>query len=361
MKAALAFLLLAALALVAGCSTLGYYYQAARGQLALTNEARPIGAVLEDPATPVELRTRLETARSIRDFASGELKLPDNGSYRKYADLKRPFVVWNVFAAPEFSVKPREWCFPIAGCVSYKGWFDEKAANTFAEDIRREGYDVFVYGVAAYSTLGWFDDPLLNTFIGYPRAELARLIFHELAHQVAYANGDSTFNESFATAVELEGVRRWLARVGTDAERSEFEAMYSRRRDFVVLIERTRARLDSVYARPTDATAKRAAKAAEFERLRDEYGQLKQQWGGFLGYDRWFAQVLGNAHLASVATYTQRVPAFEALFLREGGDVERVYAEARRLAKLQAGERAAELDRLAPATAQMSSRPAGVP
>lgn len=361
MKAALAVLLLVVLVPTAGCSTLGYYYQAARGQLSLTREARPIGAVLEDPATPAELRARLETARSIRDYASRELKLPDNGSYRQYADLKRAFVVWNVFAAPEFSVKPREWCFPIAGCASYKGWFDEKAANAFAEDLRREGNDVFVYGVPAYSTLGWFDDPLLNTFIGYPRAELARLIFHELAHQVAYASGDSTFNESFATAVELEGVRRWLARAGTEAERTEFEAMYARRRDFIALIERTRTRLGAVYSQPLEPTAMRAAKAAEFERLRDEYAQLKQHWGGFRGYDRWFSQALGNAHLASVATYTQRVPAFDALFLREGGDFDRVYAEARRLAKLQAGERAAELDRLAPASAQASLRSSGVP
>jgi predicted aminopeptidase len=361
LKAAAALLLMVALVLVAGCSTLGYYYQAARGQLSLSNAAQPIGTILGDPGTPPALRTRLETARSVRDYASRELKLPDNGSYRKYADLKRPFVVWNVFAAPEFSVQPREWCFPIAGCVSYKGWFDEKAASAFAEEIRREGYDVFVYGVPAYSTLGWFDDPLLNTFVGYPRAEVARLIFHELAHQVAYASGDSTFNESFATAVELEGVRRWLARVGTDAERAEFEAMQSRRRDFVALVERTRSRLDDVYAQPRDADAMRAAKAAEFERMRAEYERLKRDWGGFRGYDRWFAQALGNAHLASVATYTQRVPAFEALFAREGGDLERAYAEVKRLAKLPAEERAAELDRLAPQATQAATRSAGVP
>lgn len=344
--------------LVAGCSGIGYYYQATRGQLELSHAAKPLPSVLADPATSPELRARLETARAIRDYASVDLKLPDNDSYRKYADLKRPFVVWNVFAAPEFSIRAREWCFPVAGCVGYKGWFDQKSAEAFAETTRREGYDVFAYGVPAYSTLGWFDDPLLNTFIGYPRSELARLIFHELAHQVAYADGDSTFNESFATAVELEGVRRWLARAGTDAERAEFEAMQLRKRDFVELVERTRTRLDAIYARKIEPESMRSAKAAEFAHMRAEYEVLKGRWGGFRGYDRWFSQALGNAHLASVATYTQRVPAFDALLARSGGDLERWYVEARRLAKLPVAVRTSELDSLAPPPATAA---AGVP
>jgi predicted aminopeptidase len=337
-----------AVLLVAGCSGVGYYYQAARGQFALSHAAQPLPTVLSDPATSPDLRARLETARAIRDYASTELKLPDNDSYRKYADLKRPFVVWNVFAAPEFSIRAREWCFPVAGCVGYKGWFDQQSAEIFADTTRHEGYDVFVYGVPAYSTLGWFDDPLLNTFIHYPRTELARLIFHELAHQVAYADGDSTFNESFATAVELEGVGRWLRSHGTEAERVEFEAMQVRKRDFVELVERTRTRLDTVYTSGLEPEAMRAAKAAEFARMRSEYESLKERWGGFRGYDRWFSQALGNAHLASVATYTQRVPAFDALLARSGGDLEQWYLEARRLAKLPAEARASELDRLAP-------------
>jgi predicted aminopeptidase len=261
----------------AGCSGLGYYYQAARGQFALSHDARPLPVVLSDPATSPDLRARLETARAIRDYASTELKLPDNDSYRKYADLKRPFVVWNVFAAPEFSIRAREWCFPVAGCVGYKGWFDQQSAESFADTTRHEGYDVFVYGVPAYSTLGWFDDPLLNTFIHYPRTELARLIFHELAHQVAYADGDSTFNESFATAVELEGVRRWLSRNGSEAERAEFEAMQVRKRDFVDLVERTRARLNAVYTSKLDLASMRSAKAAEFARMRSEYESLRER------------------------------------------------------------------------------------
>lgn len=328
----------------AGCSTIGYYYQAARGQLALTHSARPIVQVLNDPSTQEDIKRRLETARAIREFASRELALPRNDSYRKYADLKRPFVVWNVFAAPEFSTKPREWCFPIAGCVGYKGWFDAQAAEKFADEVRREGDDVFVYGVPAYSTLGWFDDPLLNTFIRYPRAELARLIFHELAHQVAYAPGDTTFNESFATAVEQEGVRRWLKNIGSAAELAEFEAMRGRKDDFVALIAATRSRLDTVYAQSSDQTSKRAAKRETFDHMRREYQALKLKWSGFNGYDRWFAQALGNAHLASVAAYEDRVSAFESMLRNHGGDMTAFYAEVKRLAQLKPEERAAALD-----------------
>jgi predicted aminopeptidase len=234
----------------------------------------------------------------------------------------------------------------VAGCVTYKGWFDRAAAERFAAQLAGEGYDVFVYGVPAYSTLGWFDDPLLNTFIHYPRAELARLVFHELAHQSAYAPGDSTFNESFATAVELDGVRRWLARSGTPAEAAEFEAMQARRADFIALVERTRAALAALYAQPLAPEAMRARKAEVLERMRDEYAQLRGLWGGFSGYDRWFAEAPGNAHLASVAIYTQQVPAFEALMKRCGGDPVRFHAAAKRLASLSAERRAAALEDL---------------
>ena len=334
--------------LLGGCSTLGYYYQAARGQMALTWAARPLEVGIADPATPADLRARLESARSIRAFASRELALPDNSTYRRYADLKRPFVVWNVFAAPEFSIRAREWCFPVAGCVGYKGWFDERDANRFADGVRAEGFDVFVGGVPAYSTLGWFNDPFLSTFIRYPRAEVARLVFHELAHQVAYADGDSTFNESFATSVELEGVRRWLALQGSDAERSAFEGMQRYKRDFLALVERTRGRLDQIYASGLKPAAMRAAKRQAFGDMRSEYAELKRAWGGFAGYDRWFAQPLGNAHLASIATYTQRVPAFEALLMREHGSLPGLFAHAKRLARLSQAGRDRELDALMP-------------
>jgi predicted aminopeptidase len=334
---------LALVAAVGGCSTLGYYYQAARGHLTIVHAARPVGAWLSDPKTSDMLRTRLEAARDIRDFAVRDLGLPDNGSYRNYADLGRPFAVWNVVAAAEFSTKPRLWCFPVAGCVAYKGWYDERDAERLAAELRADGFDALVHGVPAYSTLGWFDDPLLSSFLRYPRAEVARLVFHELAHQVAYASGDSAFNEAFATAVELEGVRRWLARVGTPSEQAEFDAMTRRKRDFVALVQRTRARLDALYAMPLPPDEMRLRKVEAFQGMRDDYAALKVSWAGFAGYDRWFAQALGNAHLASIGTYEDALPALDALLDRVGRDLPKFYAEAKRLAKLDTEARSRAL------------------
>jgi predicted aminopeptidase len=337
--------ILCVVAVLPGCSTLGYYLQAVGGHWELMRAARPIDDWLADPATPEDLRTRLETVRRLRDFASAELALPDNNSYRAYADLGRPFVVWNVVAATEFSTRPRQWCFPFAGCVSYKGWFDAGAAEAAGQALRSEGYEVFVHGVPAYSTLGWFADPMLNTTIGQPRQELARLLFHELAHQVAYASGDSSFNESFATVVEREGVRRWLARHGTDAEREAFAAADHRRAGFVGLILSARDELDQIYASPLPDEARRRAKAGVLAGVVTRYQDLRRAWGGYSGYDRWFAQPLTNAHVASVATYTELVPGFERLLAESGGNLPRFYAAVKRLASADAAERARVLDR----------------
>jgi len=206
------FLVTMVAASLSGCANIGYYFQAVGGQMEIWNRSRPIEKLVGDERTDARLRERLSLVLKVREFASRELALPDNQSYRKYADLQRPFAVWNVFATKEFSIAPVEWCFPFAGCVAYRGYFSEEGAGQFAAGLRSQGHDVFVAGIPAYSTLGWFDDPVLNTFIFYPDAEIARLTFHELAHQVVYVSGDTVFNESFATAVELEGVDRWLGR-----------------------------------------------------------------------------------------------------------------------------------------------------
>jgi predicted aminopeptidase len=327
----------------AGCSTLGYYWQAFGGQMELVRKARPIPEVIADPATAGDLKVRLERVREIRDFASRALALPDNGSYRQYADLKRHFVVWNVFATPEFSVQPKEWCFPVAGCVNYRGYFAQADAEAFAAGLRRDDLDVYVGGVPAYSTLGWLDDPVLNTFIQYPDTELARLIFHELSHQVAYAKGDSTFNESFAVAVEIEGVKRWIDAKGTPEQRAAFAAAQQRRRDFAALVQRHRDSLAQVYAGGLPPERMRAEKARALDAMRADYAALKQQWGGFAGFDWWFAQPLNNAQLASVALYTQLVPAFQRLLADSNGDLPRFYAEVKALAKLPERERHAAL------------------
>jgi predicted aminopeptidase len=257
-------------------------------------------------------------------------------------------VVWNVFAAPEFSVEPRQSCFPVAGCVGYRGYYAQASAEGFGDGLRKEGFDVFVYGVAAYSTLGWFDDPVLNTFIRYPDADLARLIFHELAHQVVYVKGDTTFNESFAVAVEEEGLRRWMAANASVAEREAYAASRARRAEFVRLVLRYRERAAKLYREPLPDEAKRAGKTKLFAELDADYRDLKTNgWNGFAGYDRFFAG-MNNAHLASVATYEALVPAFRALLAREGGDLPRFYAAVKALAALDQPARARELAALTP-------------
>jgi predicted aminopeptidase len=338
-----ALLLSFSLALVAGCQSTGYYTQAVNGQFELLNAARPVDEWLADPATGAPLRERLETARRIRAFATRELGLPDNRSYTRYAQLDRRYVLWNVFAAPEFSVEARQECFFIAGCVAYQGFFAEADARTRAAALRDEGYDVFVAGVPAYSTLGWFDDPLVSTFIRYPDAELARLMFHELAHQVVYVQDDSAFNESFAAAVEEEGLRRWLAHEGRAAELPAVERVRTRRREFGLLIEQTRERLRELYREPLPAQARRERKRAEFERLRERYAALKTSWGSFAGYDRFFRDEPNNALLVAFSTYARWVPAFEQLLARANGDLPKFYRAVRELAYLPEAERSARL------------------
>ena len=346
-------LALVAVAALAGCASPAYYLQAVGGQIELWREARPIEQVRGDAATQAALRDKLDTALLIRDFASTDLGLPANGSYRNYADVKRPYAVWTVFAAAAFSIKPKQWCFPVAGCVGYRGYFAEDDAEAYAQALRRDGYDVHVGGVAAYSTLGWFDDPLLNTFIHYPEAELARLVFHELAHQVVYVKDDSVFNESFATAVETAGVKRWLTRHGTPAQRAAFEQAQSRRQGFHDLVLRYREHLKSLYA--SDRTPQEMArlKTQILGELQEEYRALRNgPWNGFAGYDRWFGQEINNATLASVGIYTELVPAFEALLARNGGDLPLFYGEVKRLAALPKDDRQARLARVLAAVTQ---------
>ena len=336
MKTRYRTVLLAGAAIIAagmsgGCAQLGYYMQAAQGQYSLMAQARPIDDWLSDPATGAKLKTKLARVKEIRRFAAAELGLPDNGSYKFYADLKRPFVLWNVVAAPALSLEPAKWCFPIAGCVNYRGYYSKEAAQAFAADLRREGLDVQIGGVPAYSTLGWFDDPVLSTFIQYPDGELARLVFHELAHQVAYAKDDSQFNESFAVAVEEVGVERWMARFGDEKMRRAYRDYEARKKDFLALLMKYRTALKANYDSSSADADKLRVKAELFQSLKDEYQVLKENWGGYAGYDRWFAEPLSNAHLASIATYHDFVPGFRALLLQEKS-LPGFYAAVRRMA-----------------------------
>ncbi|ALK99215.1 aminopeptidase [Massilia sp. WF1] len=338
----------AAAGLLASCSTLNYYTQAAQGQLELLSDARPIDDWIADPGTSTKLRLRLETARQIRRFAVSEMALPDNNSYKNYTSLKRKYVLWNVVATPELSLKPLQWCFPVAGCVNYRGYYSKEAAESYARELKNEGDDVEVGGVPAYSTLGWFSDPLISTFINYPDAELARMIFHELAHQIVYAQGDSQFNESFASTVEEVGVERWMDRFGNQAMRDSYARYKSRKHDFLVLLLKYRKALEQNYALVDRSDSeKRAVKARLFQELKDEYQVLKGNWGGYAGYDRFFEQPLSNAHLASIATYEDFVPAFQAM-LRRDGSFPRFYKSVRQLAELDRKDRHRILKALAP-------------
>jgi predicted aminopeptidase len=334
--------------LLASCSTLNYYGQAAQGQLELLSDARPIDDWIADPGTSSRLRLRLETARQIRRFAVSEMALPDNNSYKNYAALKRQYVLWNVVATPELSLKPLEWCFPVAGCVNYRGYYSKEAATAYAKELKAEGNDVEVGGVPAYSTLGWFSDPLISTFINYPDAELARMIFHELAHQVVYVPGDSQFNESFASTVEEVGVERWMERFGNQAMRDGYARYKSRKHDFLALLLKYRKALEQNYAIVDRSDAeKRVVKARLFQGLKDEYQVLKGSWGGYAGYDRFFEQPLSNAHLASIATYEDFVPAFRTMLKRER-TFPHFYQSVKRLAELDRKERHRILKALAP-------------
>lgn len=326
-----------------GCTNIGYYYQAVEGQMQVWNRSRPIAQVIDDTHTSPQVRERLSLVLRVRDFASGELALPDNGSYRKYADLERPFVVWNVFAAAEFSVAPKEWCFPFAGCVGYRGYFSQARAEQFGEELRQKGLDVFVTGMPAYSTLGWFDDPVPNTVMRYPDAELARLIFHELAHQVVYVPGDTVFNESFAVAVELEGVDRWLARDGDVAKRAAFDLYQQRKGAFIDLVMKYRDSLKTLYASAASDAEKRQKKAETFAAMKAEYLTLKSSWGGYADYDRFFAEELNNAHLVPVAIYSELVAGFRRVLAENGGDFKRFYAAVREIRKLPKEQRQAKL------------------
>ena len=324
---------LAALLFLAGCESLSYYGQAIGGHFKLMSQARPIDTWLTDPGTPPDLKTRLETARDIREFASRELHLPDNASYTTYADLNRRFAVYNVFAAPKFSVDPKPECFPFTGCVAYRGFFSEKDAQRYAGKLRAEGYDVYVGGVLAYSTLGWFDDPLLSTFIRYPDAQVARLVFHELAHQLVYAKGDTTFNESFAVTVEDEGVRRWLEAQGRTADLADFRAAQARKRELAARIKETRERLRAIYA--TKLTPEQMA-----ERKKEEFDRLRALYPTFVPAEP------NNAFLVSIALYNEYLPAFERL-LAESGSLDAFYTRVRQLAHESRRERDGLLAKLA--------------
>lgn len=338
---------------LSSCADLGYYWQSVEGHISVLKAARPIDDWLADAQTPEKLKAKLALTQKIRVFAVQELKLPDNASYKNYADLKRKAVVWNVVAAPALSLKLKTWCFPVAGCVGYRGYFSEEDAKLEAEQLKKQDFEASVYGVPAYSTLGWSNwaggDPLLSTFIGYPEGELARIVFHELAHQVVYVADDTAFNESFATAVERLGGARWLTKYGSETIRAEYQVYDGRRKQFKALTKATRLQLSEIYGEnnsldsedksfsASKSIAKNNEIAARKTKIMDafkaQYELLKISWGGYIGYDNWVKQA-NNAAFGALAAYDDGVPQFEALFEQQGGDWEKFYAAVRALAAM---------------------------
>jgi len=334
-----------AILLLSGCSSLSYYTQLAQGQLDLLRAREPVANVIADPQRDPKLREHLRKAQRAREFASMHLHLPDNQSYRLYADIHRQYVVWNVFATGEFSLDPVTHCFPIAGCVAYRGYYSQSAARGEAALQKLDGKDVYVSGVEAYSTLGWFNDPIISSMMNWGDERLATLIFHELAHQRFYVQDDSEFNESYATFVEQEGTRQWRAARGLPAEGASSESQ--RRDQLTKLVLATRDRLKALYAEPLSPELMRQRKAAEFERLRDEYRTMRDgQWGGDKRFDTWVYAPMNNARLLPIGLYDQWTPAFAALFKQVGGDWPAFFVAVEKLGGLPKDQRKAALEQL---------------
>ena len=325
--------------LSSGATSGCYLMQSAEGELAVLAKRRPIATVVADPHTAPALRRELQEVTQIRDFASHDLGLPDNGSYRTYADIGRPYVVWTVVAAGELSIEPRRWCYPIVGCVAYRGYFVETRAKRFADRLEQQGLDVDLDGVAAFSTLGHFNDPILNTMAGWGDIELASIIFHELTHQMIYVPDDADFNEALAVTVQEEGVRRWLRSQGREADLARHELEERHTLDVTTLLRSTQASLGALYASAASPTQMRAQKNILFSKLKASYAVLTTGWEKPAPFDSWFAADLNNAYLASVATYYDCVPGFERELQAAGGDLRAFYMRVRALAKLDSHER----------------------
>jgi len=334
-----------------GCRNASYYGQAAWGHARIMLAQRPIAELLEDPGTPPALREKLAYVLALREFARDELMLPVGGAYLGYADLHRPYVVWNVFAAPELSLEPKTWCYPIVGCASYRGYFERAAAERYSDSLRGDGYDVFVSGVLAYSTLGWFDDPVLSTILQLDDARLSALIFHELAHRRLYVPGDTAFNESFATAVEEEGLRRWAAARRAPGLLAEHERRQKLTGAFIAMVSRRKNELTAMYASDLTPDRKRIEKAALFRALRNDFESEKLKVPEMARYEHWFGSGLNNAGLATIAAYHDLVPAFQFILGRSHGDFTVFFEECRKLSRLTSPERRQRLELM------MSARP----
>ena len=332
---------------VSACSSFGYYMDLMAGHSELLEQRKPVSEIIADKETSSKLRKLLIKSQNIRNFASKELDLPENDSYRMYADLKRRHAVWNVVAAAEFSVQPKKSCFMFVGCLSYRGYFSKQDATNYANELKAEGYDVYVAGAKAYSTLGWFDDPLLNTMMYKSEARRAGIIFHELAHQVVYIENDSAFNEAFATAVEQEGIRRWMRAKGESQKYQEYLVNKKRDSEINQLLQETREKLEKLYETKVNKEEKRRQKKIIFSLMQKQYGIFKKSWDGYSAYDAWMKQGLNNSHLLLIATYHDLVPTFKSMLENENYNLKSFYAAVKKYGELNKKDRSLLLKQLA--------------
>lgn len=324
---------------LSGCAELTYYGHAVAGQLEVMGSGEPIKDVIANPATDDKIRRQLELIQRARRFAVEKLKLPDSDSFREYSDLKRPWVLWNVFATPELSLAPKQWCYPFLGCHGYRVYFDEADAKRLASDLEKEGLDVYIAHSPAYSTQGWFADPVYNPMLRYDDLTLVGILFHELAHERIYITDDSELNESFATTVQDEGVRRWLEDKNRVSDFSDYQREQEKDDDFIRMMIEHRNALQQLYATDLIETEKRSGKKKVFSDLKKKFNKLKRAWGGYSGYDHWFDKPLNNARLAPIGTYHNAVPGFKKLLDKNNYDLDAFYREVEIIAAMHVSAR----------------------
>ncbi|MFK5914652.1 MAG: aminopeptidase [Woeseiaceae bacterium] len=332
---------------VSACTSFGYYMDLMAGHSELLEQQKPVAELVEDKNTPEKLRELLVKSQKIRDFASKSLLLPENDSYRHYADIKRPYALWNVIATKEFSIEPKKWCYIFVGCMSYRGYFSKQEAIDYAAELKSQGFDVHVAGAKAYSTLGWFDDPLLNTMMYKSEARRAGIIFHELSHQLIYIDNDSAFNEAFATTVEQEGVRRWMLNSGKEKQYATF--LLDKKRDTQInqILLEIRASLKELYLKALPVEKMRQEKAGVFHRMEGRYQQLKKTWQQDKNkndYDPWMLQGLNNSHLSLIATYHHLVPVFNQMLENTKHDLKVFYTNVEQVGELNKKKRTTYLN-----------------
>lgn len=332
--------------LLQGCSSVGYYWEKIQGHSEILSKQQPVQEVIDNPKTSPLLRERLINTQAARNFASEKLLLPDNDSYRNYADIGREYVVWTVVATPPYSIKAKEWCFIVVGCLSYRGYFSKESAEEFAEDLKKQNMDVYVSGIKAYSTLGWFDDPLLSTMLYKSEAYRVGIIFHELAHQKIYIEDDTASNEAFASAVELEGIKAWFSQAGKKQEYQNYLVSRQRDEDFKKILRQTREQLNILYLSSLQKETMQKRKQEIFIQMQESYKNFKKRWNEYSGYDKWMSNKLNNAHLALVATYNDRIPAFQKIFKDSGNNYALFYKKVEVLMALEKTKRNLEFEKM---------------